>query len=544
MHARTEWATSRFARLLARPGSSVNAPVTSSTAYRHEESPGRGGLLRERLTAFLLLGVVCLALYSSSFDVPYFGDDYQLVFEHPQEHLVRDFFQVNRFNTFYRPIQASILAAIQSSFGQETWPIRCVHLLLHTLLAWTVFLFIRRLGFPRLHAYVGAFYLVSAQVAASAILNNDTVSQIMGGLFGALSLWLLYESETARSLSAPSSRVSRFYILSVAAFVLALLSKETSLSFLPMAILVMAVVRGREGRLSVTAREIAVRSLPFVVATIGYLVVRSAIGSSQPQIAGGAYGFHFGLNLAINVVQMVFAALLPLSSVSTFVAFREGDLPLVLVASGSALLVLAASVYGVVREGRSRLLVTFALLALLSTFPVVLLNKVSEHFVYNMLPYSAVIVGIGVGRILEGSLRRTVVGMLAVALATIVFWADALAIRQKSAMMSDNGQRAKALLAQLPAYADGAPPGRKVYMVDPPSEGPDYSTFRVPGFKVFNYGLLIFERVTGRKDVSFIVTDPDTLDRVRDVPNSVIVTYDPRTLKLIRLDSDSSNIHP
>lgn len=540
MFVRTEWATSRFARLLAWSDISVKTRANSSPPDRYERISGSSGLFRERLTAFLMLAVVCLALYSSSFDVPYFGDDYQLVFEHPREHLVRDFFQVNRFNTFYRPIQASILALIQTEFGSQTWPIRCLHLLLHTLLAWMVYLFIRRIGFPQIYAWVGSLYLLSAQVAASAILNNDTVSQILGGVFGAASLWLLYESEVARDASETARRSLRFYLLSVGAFVLALLSKETSLSFLPMGILVMMVVRWQRGKLTVSARDLLLRSLPFVVAAVGYLFVRSAIGSSQPQIAEGPYGVHIGLNIVENVVQMIFASMLPLSSVSAFVAFREHNLPLIVTAAASALLVLAAAVVGLLRAGRLGLLAAFFLLAVIATVPVLLLNKVSEHFVYNLLPYTAVLVGVGVGSLLERSLQKTVPGTIAVALSTIVLWSNAIAVRQKAAQMTDNGRRAEALLEQLPAYAEGAPSGRKIYMVNPPSDGPTYSTFRVPGFNVFNYGLLIFERVTGRKDVSFIVTSPDTLDRVRDVPNSVIITYDPRTLRLLRLDRDTS----
>lgn len=61
---------------------------------------GRFGFL-----ALLLL--FTLWLYSPAMGIPYFGDDLQYVFPHPETRLVPRFLQRYRRNLLYRPLESS-----------------------------------------------------------------------------------------------------------------------------------------------------------------------------------------------------------------------------------------------------------------------------------------------------------------------------------------------------------------------------------------------------------------------------------------------------
>src|SRR5262249_30048284 len=87
----------------------------------------------------MLLGLLTVLVYTPGLGIPYFADDFQFVCADPGSKILRYLYERNRFDGFYRPIQASTLAAIQTLFGWDTAPIHVVQIVMHIALVVLVY---------------------------------------------------------------------------------------------------------------------------------------------------------------------------------------------------------------------------------------------------------------------------------------------------------------------------------------------------------------------------------------------------------------------
>jgi hypothetical protein len=481
----------------------------------------------------LILAVITVGVYYPGLHAGYYADDFQFIFEQPATKILHYFTHTTPYNGFYRPMQASVLAATQAAVGWETWPIRAINLAMHTLLAWMVYRYMASNGFSLLQGMLGSVFMAVSQANASAILGNDTQSQVSGALFGCLSLWLL--DCHARS-HPPSENLppppAGYYIVSVVSFTLALISKETSSCFFLMALAVIFLSHSDRSRLFRPLGSAIRLYLPYVVMMAAYLLVRWAVGSSQPAIGEERYEFHIGFNIIRNYAQCIVAGLIPVSSVSAFILMAQKNMAGLALIGAATLVFVALIVYGLIHSPRRRLILLLMAFAMLSLVPVVFLNHVGELYMYNALPFLSVLVGIGFGEVLARNRRRAAVAVVSSAAIMMIFVSHALATQSKATMMKANGDRAAALLPQVTPYVRELPPNGIIYLLNPPSDEVEYSIYVMKGFHVFSEGEQVLLQVAGRKDAAAaVIDDRRALDSVMAARPGTVLTYD-NTMKV------------
>lgn len=384
-----------------------------------------------------------------------------------------------------------------------------------------IYVFMASYGFSRLQASLAAVFMVISQANAHAVLSNDTFSQVLGAFFGYGSLWLLYIGSVYR---LPLAARSKLYLTSsLVAYAVALFSKESSISFLliiGLIVLVPLKERLRTGGL----RSALMILLPYLAVTLLYFVARGMVVPTQPQIGTSRYDFRLGINLIQNAALFMAAVTVPVSSVTAFLALKRGEIGGgSLLISLSALLFVAAVAYGIWRSDRRRLSIMLMSGSTIALLPMMLLNKVSELYVYNAMPFVAILVGIALGKLIDLS-RSGLIRLGVVALVGLLVLAHANAVRQKAALMKEEGDKASALLSQILSYVDMAPVNGRLLLVNPEADQIEYSVFLVHGFKVFLNGEHIINQFSGRQDIRVKIVAMGDLSKEKPGPDALVLT--------------------
>lgn len=211
-----------------------------------------------------------------------------------------------------------------------------------------------------------------------------------------------------------------------------------------------------------------------------------------------------------NAGMLLFAALVPYSSVSYFVALKNGHLVAPAVVTLVTVAVAVVTLWGCARSGRRPILAVLAVLSVLALFPMAALNHVSELYAYNSLPFIAMLTGGGWGEVLRSAGSRFRVTLVRVLLA-ILFVSHVAADQQKATLMKRNGDRALELMNQIPFWLSQVPPGGVLRLVNPlQPRGTEYSTFLVQGFNLLAEGEHGLARALGRADVQIQVVGQGT----------------------------------
>jgi hypothetical protein len=459
------------------------------------------GITRVRTLWLFAILVAGAALYYPGLRTEYFGDDYQWFFDPAPGSIFYYFTHSNpNASDTYRPLQAAFMILVQRYFGLETFAVHAANLLLHTALVCLLFIWLKKERFTSLQAFIASAFMLVSQANAMAVLSVDTLSQILSTLTGCVGLVLLQKHLTGmrpdrRTISGGGSG---YYLLALSALVLALLSKESGVSFIAMALVLMTAAHARRSAGLKFVRGAVIDALPYLLALAIYFVIRTGLGVQGPGAGDGRYGFHLGLNLPRNLAMFLFQALVPASSVDAFTALSNRDLLVLAPIVAGWLMMVGLTGWGLVKSGRRVLAVALACLGLLGLFPMALMNKVSELYVYNSMPFFAALIGIGIGRILDQT-NRTLKPILAFLLAGACF-VHILAVREKALLMKQNGRQATQLLACIQSEVDRIPVRGELLLLTPRSAKPEYSVFAMSGFNVLDTGLHRIKEVTGRSD--------------------------------------------
>lgn len=495
-----------------------------------QSTSGVFSLRRFDLWWFVALVLGVQLVYISGATSWYCGDDFQYVLSDPASRIFYYFFNSNPGHGFYRPVTYGVNALVQALAGWETWPIHLLNVLAHAFLAWLVYQFMLKSGHGRRAGIIGSAFMMVTQGGSAAVLQNDTISQITGTLFGCLSLWFLHLASTSgddkeSAMGMPSAQgryLPAYYLASLLFFVVSLASKETSVGFAPMiGVLILLRYYKAPGPLLNRLLRIALEFLPYLILLLLYMWFRSSIGASQPAFGTEGYSFRIGVNVPLNLLQLGTASVVPISTVTVFDAVQHHDLfLLILVAAGSILFVGLIALGLRLRENR-RWLGFIGFCGLAGTIPPLLLNHVGELYLYNSLPFIAVIVGIGI----VGAFERTrgIVRWGIVAFLMLFSVLNLNAIREKGVMITENGVRARRLLEQIAPYITAMPQNGYLLLVNPPTDEIPYSVYRMPGFRVFEFGTNIFSVRTGRKDVYIVLNRGDS-SLFKPAPAQTILT--------------------
>ncbi len=474
--------------------------------------------VQDMMYAFIALPIFCFLLYGSHLPIQYFGDDFGLVFDKPWDKLWYFFNHKAPHGNFYRPIEASLLAFVQTFWGLNTYPIHFFQIFMHSLLCGLVYWAMLYLGFSRKKAIIGSFFLVVSQANVIAVLSNDTVSQVMGTLFGCTSVFLVYytlREGTIQSL-APFKLFTQggTYWLSVLALTIALFSKESSMAFIVLILGMVTYFQLKEQRSFASFRTVCVVSLPYLSVTLGYLILRSQVVTTPPSLGSGAYNFHVGLNVIENFGRFIFASATPISTATIFSAWNEGNVLLVIAAILATMVFLLLLPVLLWKNAKWEILVGVLGCGIIALFPMVFLNHVSELHVYNALPFFSILFGVAVGSLIEKywstKFARGAIGIVL----PIFIISHIVAVNSKALLMKGNGERAQELLLQIDSFAKLVPPGGRMCFVNPPTNGARYSIFHMKGFDVIKAdGRRRIHQLAGRKDFSVKIVDQSSMTR-------------------------------
>lgn len=482
--------------------------------------------LQEVTGGVLFLGLAVL-VYRVGLTGWYFGDDLGLIIS-PESLGPFTYFSRANIYGWYRPFQMAFLSTIQARYGLWTLPIHLIHILLHAVTTGFVYALARRFGLSALQAVIAALFFLLAQANAIAVLSVDTLSGVCATLFGVVTLWLLVPAHNSTG-SISRSRFTQ-YCLAPVAFLLSLLSKESSVSVWPMAAACLAAFpevaqpRPIDWRRKLHQTPVM---LPLLLVLLAYLVIRNAAGAMPAEMGLGPYQFRVGANILSNLAMVLGAAMTPASTVSIMNALSRDDTAFLvgagLVTAGELLIV----VWGLWHDGRVGLWLTISALAVVSLFPMILLNHVSEMYAYGAMPLVGMLLGGGWAVALKRfRTRRLILALGSIGLAGILLL-NVAAIQSKARLMVANGESVQEILRQLEAFVPAIPANGRLLLVNPPRHGlSSYSVFMINGFDVLEGRRDIVYRSGDRSDFGVRIVDVEALTPEMLAPDTLAVTLE------------------
>ncbi len=475
------------------------------------------------------LAVIGIIAYRHGWHIPYYADDYQRMFAEPQKEIFAGFVKANFRDEFYRPLETMVLAAIQTIWGWDTFPVRIVSFCFHLSLAAFIYYVLRQLGLKQLSAGCGAIFVMLSQVAAGGVLGNDTQSQVTSGLFAAISVWYAYGYYFHASKKSAVT-------ISLIAYFLALISKETSVGVSLSIAFILWTSLSRIRSLSLRLRRFLISIAPFLGVFFIYWLLRLNAGAIAPSISTSGYTFGLGLNVVRNIFLFTGQSILPVSSFA-FMKGLYGKDAFVLASLAIVTIVFLFIVYrGLRRSSHRRVIIGLIVCTICSWFPAVFLNHVGELYLYNTVPFVAALIAFSFEAYLPergqaiSAITAAVVGIYCVASVT-----NAMGIDDKARSMKIAGDRAEVFLPQLFALAPAVPHGYTMFLVNPPGKEFEYSIFAIKRFRVSTYTRDIVRFVIHRPDLEIDVEDSaDAYQLIKTIPG-VLYTYDTLTQRIYKL---------
>ena len=451
----------------------------------------------------LLLGLI---IYAPFLRAPYFSDDLLFYFKPPAPHWYTYFVTVGPALQAYRPLEAAILTQIQLHFGFETWPIHVISLAALTLLSGLTWLTAVELGYSSVAAYLSCAIVVISQIAEPAVLGNDTMSQAASALLGAAGAYLFWRATNTRSVG--------FHLASLACYFAALFFKETALGYCAViAVLAFALLSDR-----VNVRHSLIRLtralLPYALATLIYLAARIYAGG--PVGSAGSYRISLGTNVIANLALSAVAAISPISTVSSAVSVQTRNFAAMIGIVAAVGVMCAIALAGFAVSTRRRLMILLAACAVASLFPTFLLQHVSELYVYNAMPFVALLLA----AVLADLWAKGTLGQFVVLASAVLFISGQLvAVHEKSKLMFDNGVRAAAMMNDLAADMRSLPANSTILLADAEKREPKYSVFVLHGFDVLEFGAPRLGAIYDRPDIAIEITPESAIYQFRGKPN-------------------------
>lgn len=442
----------------------------------------------------LLLSIIVAVLYAPGLRGAYYGDD--LMFVRPLHgDLLGPFLHANPETGWYRPIEAILLGTIQDRFGLDTTPIHLLALGLHVVVALLVARLAMRIGLGRDAALASAFTFAISQACASAVLGNDTLSQLLATTFGMFAV-LLFAGSREAAPGLPRA------LLGVVCVLLAMLSKEAGIGWAAAAGLAAGIAaHARDGRISRALVPIAL----IAIMVAGYLLLRNTVGARPAAIGPGRYDLDPGLGMVRRAAMLLGVTILPVSTVVVAEAWSRSNWVLIGIAGAIELAIAAALVVGAARAPRLALLLVCG--AVFALGPVIAIRHVSELYAFTAMPFTA----IGIGAVVAAALRGAAGAKRAMLIGAIAAVAvlHGLAVRHKATLAAANGERATALLAALTPEIAATPAGGTVVLVQAQGLPPGYSVYRQVGFEPVEFAESFLRARTGRDDFFVRVMDPN-----------------------------------
>ena len=290
--------------------------------------------------AAVVLVSAAAIVYHNALSASFFDDDFQWLVGswsfHPS--------QLVAFGTlshFYRPVIDLYFAAATPLFHGSPVLFHLASIVLHAANALVIFALARTIARSNLFGFLTALFFVVQPSDIDAIAWVGALAEAIGAFFGCLSLLFFLleggsflvrrssESEGGRTRRSGDGR-PRWRELSVLAFLLALLTHESSVVFLPVLALADWAFVWRV-RKDPPSANIVLTYAPYVVLTLMYLAVDLVVNSRNYIVSQGHY------TIGLHVVQNA------LDYIDALYVGRRDALNYTVIALGGALLLVRGS---------------------------------------------------------------------------------------------------------------------------------------------------------------------------------------------------------
>jgi len=473
-----------------------------------------------RFFIYLIILAVCSLLYWPGIFSKMYADDFVWVFDNPSQKLFFHFLNNDANINWYRPVVCSFYAFSQAIWGLNTGFIHLLQIFSHAFLCIIVFELLRKLNLKDSAIFFSICILLTNQSLVAAINGNDTLSQVFSVVFGFTSSVFLY-------FYFIRERKKVFFVFSVLFLGIALFSKENSVIYFVVNFFIILYFTKPNGIQGI--KNIVTLYMPFVLITLTYLILRFAISNIQPSFGDDIYQFRIGTNIIKNVALFLFALINPVSSAATFSALKTHNylvLISVVILSGFTILILCYYCKSILK---SVFLWVMIGALLFSLFPMLMLNKVSELYVYSAIPVFAVIGGLAFSyswNHFNGRFSRIVYSLFLV----LFFGANIFSVNSKIELMKNNGERASIILPQVLHFAPNVPKNGTLFLLNENNNSPEYSSFTMNGFNVLNTGLKIINQLSKRDDLKVEIITTDKIKNI-DTTKSIILVLDGTMVK-------------
>jgi len=422
---------------------------------------------------------------------------------------------------FFRPLNVGLLVL---SIRLDSWALThgtvlLVHLAVSILTAWLANKVLHIKKSPWLMVMVGCAVFVH-QANVTAILQLDTASQAMSGLFSLLAI------VTAFKYAQTPSSGTRWLLAGGIASLLAMLGKEGGISVPFAALITVAFFARAAMRLPKLIRASFVQAASLLT----YVIWRRAIAGiiPPPGFHQTRYGFKAGAETVGNLAHFVFVETVPWNSASLIFNKRLGEW---LAALGLGIVIVGVTALGwklLIRSpsqcGRAprRVLLWLLLVFLVWCTPYVFLVRVSEQYVYRLTTVATIIVSIGCWQAMQHFNRR-------LALLALITWCSWLGVNsvsslQKTALLKQNAKISQATLESMAEKLGDLSMVDEIWILLYPSRPPPrrYSILYVPKWIVRARTPLGLQWYLDKPDLKVVVFWPkDTVPVYEGTPESL-----------------------
>jgi hypothetical protein len=250
-------------------------------------------MTHSRTLAALTLVAAVAVVYHPAASAYFFDDDFQWLVGtwsfHPAN--LVDFASLTHF---YRPVIDVYFAVATPLFGGSPASFHVANIVLHAANGLLVYAFAQRISRSAAFSFLTALFFVVQPADVDAIAWVGALAEPVSAFFGLLALLAL--------LRCYETGLRRWHVLSVAAFLLALLTHESSVVFLPLLVLT-AYIFAPYDRASTRWRDLVRVFAPFALVTAVYLALDLWINSRNYVVAEGHY--RIGMHVVSNALHYV-----------------------------------------------------------------------------------------------------------------------------------------------------------------------------------------------------------------------------------------------
>ena len=232
--------------------------------------------------SILFMVVILTIIYSAALNNPFIWDDYFHVVENtfikdwryiPQIFTSDVFFFAPQRSNFYRPLQSLSYMIDYTVWKLNPLGYHLTNVLIHLFNIILIYLLLSKLFQNRFVPFLSAFFFTIHPLQTSAVSYIAGRADLLLTFFCLCSLSLYFESQHATS---GGMRGRLYYVVSIIAFIFALLSKEAALIF-PIFLVVFDYFFPVKEKSHTARYKKIVRYLPFFIAAALYLILRITV---------------------------------------------------------------------------------------------------------------------------------------------------------------------------------------------------------------------------------------------------------------------------